>query len=120
VVKKIYVYLHSTNQTENMIRQEFYFYVIDEQGNEIFTAKRLCKQPSRTNEWLLNNQRVNKFQDLHTHGARTLFQHEKISFIKDKLTTKMLNNSIAYDRYRRMDKDSGVVYDCFGKVIKVE
>ena len=111
--------MHHTNQREIM-KQEFYFYLLDKQGNEVFTAKRLCKQPTRTKEWLLDNLRVNKFQDLHTHGVRTLFQYEKISIIKDKLTTKMLNNSIAYDKYHRMDKDSGVVFDCFGKVIKVE
>ena len=103
-----------------MTQQEFYFYLLDEQGNEIFTGKRLCKQPARTKEWLLNSKRIKKFQGLDTHGARTLFVNEKISIIEDKLTTKMLNNSIAYDEFHRMDKDSGIVYDCFGKIIKVE
>ena len=112
--------MHRINQTENMTQQEFYFYLLDEKGKEIFTGKRLCKQPSRTKEWLLDTLRVNKFPDLHTHGARTLFEHEKISIIEDKLTTKMLNNSIAYDKHTRMDKDSGIVFDCFGKVKKVE
>jgi hypothetical protein len=102
------------------MKQDFYFYIIDKQGNEIFTAKRNCKQPSRTKEWSLNQKRKNKFDDIEKIGARTLYEHEVITLANDKLSVKMIDDSIRYDKKLRMAKDSGIVFDFLGNIKKVE
>lgn len=100
--------------------QEFYFYIIDINNNEIFTAKRSCKQPFRTKEWKLNVKRRNSFDILKACGARTLFSNESITLTKDNLTSDMLNNTINYNKGLLMNKESGVVFDFLGDVKKIE
>jgi len=102
------------------MKQEFYFYVIDNQGNEIFTAKKSCKKPNMTKEWLLNVKRRNSFNNLSACGARTLFEHESVTLVKDKLNSDMLNNTIHYNNELLMNKESGVVFDFLGDIKKVE
>lgn len=96
------------------------FYYLDENKNEVITSFKECKTPKRTENHSVNEMRMHRFGNVFGCGYRNLYQDEKSKPMVDKLTSKMIKNTIRYDRNHIMDKDSGVIYNCSGKTVGVE
>ena len=118
-----FVSLHHTKQKEIMFtktKKTWVFYYLNEENQEVITSYKECKTPNRTLNHLVNQLRQHRFGNVNGCGYRTLFEGE-ISYPKvDELTPKIIQGCIGYDKNSIMDKNSGVVYNCEGKVIFVE
>ena len=101
-------------------KKTWVFYYLNEANQEVITSYKECKTPNRTLNHLVNQLRQHRFDNVKGCGYRTLFEGE-ISYPKvDELTPKIIQGCIGYDKNSIMDKNSGVVYNCEGKVIFVE
>jgi hypothetical protein len=96
------------------------FYYLDKDKNEVVTSIRECKLPKATENNLVNQMRMNRFDNVLGFGFRTLFDDEIVKPMVDKLTSKIIQNSIRYSYIHIMGKDNGVIYDCNGRVVGVD